>query len=139
MCLYCIDGERKIADHDIECWKVLFKYRSRLYTAFMRARISLLARIGIVCFRPKHDNENQVSKTGVGSCYINGGYIHVYSTKEMADRAYEWLSGHPSWRKAKPMDAVLVRCVIPAGTPYYEGNAYDIAAKKVRFVKTLRK
>lgn len=138
MCLYCIDGERKIADHGIECWKVLVKYRSRLYTAFMHARIPLLVKIGIVCFRPKRDNENQVYKTGDGSCYINGGYIHVYSTKEMAERACEWLGG-PPWRKGKPMDAVVVRCVIPAGTPYYEGNSYDIAAKKVRFVKTLRK
>lgn len=132
-----MNGE-KTADHDIECWKVLHKYHARLYTPFMVVRVPFLAKIGLRCFRAKRYDKPPYM--GYNGCWIiEGGYIHLYSSKKDADESYSFISKHPEYRRGKPMETVIVRCIIPSGTKYYEGLDGDLAAKKVRIVETMRK
>lgn len=147
MCLYSINGE-KTADHDIECWKVLLKHRARFYTPFMIVRVPFLARIGLRCFRAKRSYKQPFMlpcrsyRVGIpykGCWVVESGYIHLFSSKENADDSYSILVKHPEYKRGKPMETVIVRCIIPAGTKYYEGMEGDLAAKKVRIVETMRK
>lgn len=116
MCLYKTHNEPKIAQNDIEVWKVLTDKGLSPYQDY-----------------PYHSGinkpaERSVIPVPVEQRYIEDGYLHVYGNKEKAE-----------FNTAKfnliffdclePVKHVVHRMLIPKGTAYYEGDDGDICAE----------
>lgn len=120
MCL-CSKTGKKIAKHDIVCYKALFKLAGDYYTPVRWKKVanavltgSRLFRGGL--FRQKHTND--------GVTVIEGGYIHVYKNLKRCRFLYE--------------KCACFKCVIPKGTEYWVGSGSELAARKIRFVKQVK-
>ena len=72
---------------------------------------------------------------GLYSCYkLEGGAFHLFKNRKDAERV--------AWDRESPISHMLVvKAIVPAGTPYVKGKylGYDsLAVKKVRYEKTGR-
>lgn len=128
MCLFKTHNEPKIAQDDIEVWKVLTDkglspYRDYQYHPGM--------------------NKPACAKTvpvPVEQEYINGGYLHAYKTKEKAElctkiRSYEKtvnLAGDITFVQVYK-EYVVQRMLIPKGSIYYDGADGDICAERLHW------
>lgn len=114
MCLIKTHDEPKIAQDDIEVWKVLTSEGLSPYMDY-----------------PYHLGMNKPAEqkvTPLTQEEINGGYLHVYRSKEKAEFNaarfnlifFDCLA---------PVEHVVHRMLIPKGTVYYEGDDGDICAE----------
>jgi hypothetical protein len=123
MCLYSTTG-KKIAEHDIVCYKVLAYWDGEYYTPVMYKKVKDVVLTGRRLFRgglfnQKHKYTNSIS--------IEGGYVHVYST--IMNCRCHWFCGACRYYK----------CIIPKGTEYWvSSDGKEFAAKKIRFVKQVK-
>ena len=123
MCLYSTTG-KKIAEHDIVCYKVLYYWNDKYYTPIMHKKVKdavltgrRLFRGGL--FRQKNKYTNSIS--------IEGGYVHVYSTRMNCN--CDWFCGKYRYYK----------CIIPKGTEYWiSHDGKEFAARKIRFVEQVK-
>ena len=109
MCLVKTHDEPRIAQDDIEVWKILtYKGLSPYYDYQYHHGMNKPAEQKVIPV------EQQL---------INGGYLYAYKKKEMAElNAHKctWIIG---------LEHVIHRMIIPKGTAYYEGNDGDICAE----------
>ena len=118
MCLNKTHGEPRIAQDDIEVWKVLTNKGLSPYYEYQY-----------------HHGMNKPSvqkMIPVEQQYVDDGYLHAYSDKETAEACASLLTsicltGYFNMENA--IQYVAQRMIIPKGTAYYEGNDGDICAE----------
>ena len=107
MCLNKTHGEPRIAQDDIEVWKVLTdKGLSPYYDYQYHHGIN----------KPAEQKEIPIEQR-----LINGGYLHAYRNKVKADKFLLDCMGTPWY--------IIHRMIIPKGTVYYEGIDGDICSE----------
>ena len=125
MCLETKQVKAEIAKKNIVCYKILSKhvgekgveYYSPIYYHFWFANkpnkdIHFASSPYWVKGEDKKETFNRDTKE---TCYeVCSGYFHTYKNKEDAMRTVS-----TSWGEYK---YVVVRCIIPKGTRYYEGD-----------------
>ena len=111
------DSKQKTAQEDIVCWKWLMKYSNgKLFSPYQRMEYFL--------DRKMHDDKKvdrkEKRKNGVNNKYLpvvcshkmsQGGY-HTFKNFEDADKFV---------KDDRTSNSVLVKCIIPKGSKYYEG------------------
>lgn len=126
MCLRKTHNEPKIAQNDIEVWKVLTDKGQSPYLDYQ--------------YRPGM-NRPACAKTmpvPVEQEYITGGYLHAYTSREKAEerkrlRMYEVVHkvGGDCFLSAYFEEGVVQRMLIPKGSLYYEGDDDDICSERL--------
>ena len=106
MCLIKTHDEPKIAQNDIEVWKVLTDDGLSPYLDY-----------------PYHPGMNKPTEQSVvpvpvEQSQIDFGYLHAYRKKEKAEL-----------NLFEPVGYMVQRMLIPKGTVYYEGDDGDICAE----------
>lgn len=123
MCLFKTHNEPRIAQNDIEVWKVLTPKGLSPYQGYQ--------------YHPGM-NKPACAKTipvPVEQPQIDGGYLHAFRDKEKAERYTQAQSFNThngfsvSWRCFE--EYVVQRMLIPKGSIYYEGNDDDICAERL--------
>ena len=114
MCLYKGDNKHKMAQEDIICYKTARKCKSKLLTFFQLKEFELNVPI-----EPANPESVQFMDT---ECYLEGELVHAFKNEEMD---YRELRDELDMTKNDNCcgllhDLVLVKCVIPKGTIYYE-------------------
>ena len=137
MCLYKTHNEPKVAQNDIEVWKML---TSEGLSPFQNY--------------PYHPGMNKPLKQKeipLEQMHINDGYLHAYRDKETAEsmmRAHAYfqqlhlvyqpyeIAGNnividfeTDTEAFEPAGYMVQRMIIPKGTVYYEGYSGDICAE----------
>ena len=150
MCLYSKNKLPKVSKQDIVCYKVLKKKVSfewgasemvvEISTPYENFPISDNTINGKIEFCATGEKEVSDSIEHSGYKYeVGGGYIHTCKTKKDAQSLVE----HLRWFIFDP-NILVYKCVIPAGTRYFEGatnpekaNSRGYASEKIRFVKKI--
>lgn len=137
MCLYKTHNEPKVAQNDIEVWKML---TSEGLSPFQNY--------------PYHPGMNKPLKQKeipLEQMHINDGYLHAYRDKETAE---SMMDAHAYFQQLhlvyqpyqiagnnividfetdtnafEPVGYMVQRMIIPKGTAYYEGYSGDICAE----------
>ena len=122
MCLIKTHNEPKIAQDDIEVWKVLTDDGLSPYLDY-----------------PYHPGMNKPTEQSVvpvpvEQSQIDVGYLHAYKHKEKAEACATLLSVSGGWARGyfimeNDIQHVVQRMLIPKGTAYYEGDDGDICAE----------
>ena len=114
MCLYKTHDEPRIAQNDIEVWKVLTPQGLSPFQGYQY-----------------HPGMNKPSgpkaiPVPVEQHQIDGGYLHAFTSME---KAYGYTQLHWYYDGEIFEDYVVQKMLIPKGTVYYEGNDNDICAE----------
>lgn len=151
MCLYSKNKLPKVSKQDIVCYKVLKKEVSFdwdasemelvIRTPYENSPIGDRTINGKIKFRATGKKKVSDSIEYCGYKYeVGGGYIHTCKTKKDAQRIVE----HLRWFILDP-NILVYKCVIPAGTRYFEGatnpekaNTSGYASEQIRFVKEIK-
>lgn len=125
MCLFKTHDEPRIAQNDIEVWKVLTPKGLSPFQGYQ--------------YHPGM-NKPACAKTipvPVEQQEINGGYLHAFRNREKAEgytqlQSYQFnlYGGRASVQKIYE-EYVVQRMLIPKGSVYYEGNDDDICAERL--------
>lgn len=126
MCLRKTHDEPKIAENDIEVWKVLTSNGLSPYQGYQ--------------YHPGMNRPGCAKTVPVPAKqqFINGGYLHAYTSREPAEKHalfsssqsvvnYLHLLGKPGQGYFE--EYVVQRMLIPKGSMYYEGYDDDICAE----------
>ena len=118
MCLVCDNLKFKTAEEDIECYKVVIKIDENSYiTPYQRFLCSLNEH-----YINKHEIDNY--QENKNTYYVYGGVYHSF--QKLSDAYFEMLwfqtinNCPPQYDMGKK--SVVVKCIIPKGTEYIEGN-----------------
>lgn len=132
MCLYSKNKLRE-AKRDIKCYKVLkyFRRLNYLRTPFAKFPVDITKKLKAEGLDSVILDENKI--------FIYGeGYIHTY--KNIGDA----LSCMDHLNFTKPNSDIeykIYKCIIPKGTLYVKGNAYNTrtsyASKEIKFIKEI--
>ena len=119
MCLIKTHDEPKIAQNDIEVWKVLTPNGLSPFQGYQ--------------YHPGMNQPSVPKKTPVPAEQkeINGGYLHAFRKKEKAD-GYTKLQSYQKtvYGFQESFEVYVVqRMLIPKGSVYYEGEDGDICAE----------
>lgn len=130
MCLITFENS-KIAEEDIICYKILVKRGDTYITPFAEMDITNY----VVNNKVWNDSAPEDIKTQIlldvppRKYYVIGeGFIHTYKHRYVyiADLLKQYF----------PEDEIVVfKCIIPAGTVYFEGNDDDYCSKSLKFIK----
>ena len=116
MCLIKTHDEPKIAQNDIEVWKVLTDEGLSPFQDYQY-------HLGI-------NKPAEQRAIPVEQLLIDDGYLHVYRDKETAELNTAMLNRIlGSFANFEPIEHVVQRMLIPKGTAYYEGDDGDICAE----------
>ena len=137
MCLYKTHNEPKVAQNDIEVWKMLTSEGLSPYQDYQ--------------YHPGINKPVEPKEIPLEQMHINDGYLHAYRDKETAEtmmdaRAYfqhlhlvyqpYQIAGNnividfeSDTEAFEPVGYVVQRMIIPKGTVYYEGYSGDICAE----------
>ena len=130
MCLITFENS-KIAEEDIICYKILVKRGDTYITPFTETDVTDY----VVNNKVWNDSVSEDIITRIflsippKKYYVIGrGFIHTYkrSYSYIADRLQKYLSEG---------EVVILKCIIPAGTVYFEGNDDDYCSKSLKFIK----
>ena len=117
MCLIKTHDEPKIAQDDIEVWKVLTDKGLSPYLDYQY-----------------HHGMNKPAEQSVipvpvpvEQSQINGGYLHAYRNKERAE--FNAVRCNYIFGCIVNPEYIIHRMIIPKGTAYYEGDDGDICAE----------
>jgi hypothetical protein len=148
MCLYSKKKLPKVSKQDVVCYKVLKKVYvedymvSEIRTPYENSPIGDSTISGIIEFRAtgkKRVSDLSTELYGY-KCEVSGGYIHTCKTQKDA----KCIVQHLRWFLFDP-DILVYKCVIPAGTRYFEGatspdkaNTRGYASEQIRFVKEIK-
>ena len=127
MCMFTFQEKERIAQDDIECWKVI-QYKTNIFgnkiavTPIIERFIPKRILSGKSYFRARGFKD--VDKIN-GKTIIRRGFIHVFSNIESAQK----------FIISSPYCLQIRKCVIPKGTKYYKSDDYtEYAARKIKFV-----
>ena len=116
MCLYKTHNEPRIAQNDIEVWKMLTSEGLSPYLDY-----------------PYHHGMNkplEQKEIRIDQMLIEDGYLYAYRNKETAELNAAMLNRiFGSFTNLEPIEHVVQRMIIPKGTAYYEGDDSDICAE----------
>ncbi len=134
MCLRVKDSTPKIAEKDIVCYKVLARRDDKLVTPFFK-----------YVMEPNHRYESQepfeigwVTKTTLrlllsprfrNTPVVEGGCFHTFKHRIDA----KWLGRVMT----KTPNFVILKCIIPKGTEYFEGDSEDMTCYASKVLQTL--
>ena len=110
MCLNKTHAEPRIAQDNIEVWKVLTDKGLSPYQDYQ--------------YRQGMNKPADQKMIPVEQMLINGGYLHAYRNKERAEFNAARLN-----KIIVSIEHVVHRMLIPKGTAYYEGDDGDICAE----------
>lgn len=119
MCLSIMDTALKIAENDIECWKVLkrnFVIGKPLSAKFFSEFKKFEYKIGEV-YRLESPLVCTIDYNG---CYFVDEGFHSFASKEDIERYIINLI-NPFHSIERELSMVLARCIIPRGSKYFEG------------------
>ncbi len=118
MCLYKTHDEPKIAQNNIEVWKVLTPKGLSPFQGYQ--------------YHPGMNKPAvlKVKPVPVTQQEINGGYLHAFRSKEKAE-GYTKLQLYKNVQYYIYEEYVVQRMLIPKGTIYYEGANDDICAERL--------
>lgn len=121
MCLFSTTG-KKIAEHDIVCYKSLGYMKGVYYTPCWYKIVKDAVLSGRRLFRGglfrKKETCDEVT-------LISGGYIHIATKLE--------------WLRSNFNGCRHFKCIIPKGTEYWvDDNGSEMAARKIRFVERVK-
>ena len=148
MCLYSKNKLPKVSKQDVVCYKVLKRVISdwgspikEIRTPYENSTIGDNTINGKIEFRATGKKKVSDSIEYCGYKYeVGGGYIHTCKTKKDAQSIVENLK----WFLFSS-DILVYKCVIPAGTKYFEGvtnpdraNTRGYASEQIRFVKEIK-
>ena len=130
MCLTIKD--RKPIEKNIVCFKVLCRSDTR-YTSPYGTSFRWFKGITEIA-EPREKSTVSPSTQSIGE-----GFFHAYTTLEKAKKEASYLNARRCWRNDDIEKYVVCKMVIPpiAGEVFY-GRKYDIAAKRMRFVKEIQ-
>ena len=114
MCLYKTYNEPRIAQNDIEVWKVLTSEGLSPYQDYP--------------YHPGINKPLKLKEIPLEQMQIEDGYLHAYRSKETAEK-YVAMFNAIFFDRLAPIEHVAQRMLIPKGTAYYEGNDGDICAE----------
>ena len=114
MCLYKTYNEPRIAQNDIEVWKVLTDDGLSPYQDYP--------------YHPGMNKPTEQKEIPLEQMQIEDGYLHAYRSKETAEK-YVVMFNLIFFDRLAPIEYVAQRMIIPKGTAYYEGNEGDICAE----------
>jgi hypothetical protein len=123
MCLITKQTEAKIADKDIKCYKVVERCGVGYKTPWRNTYVDYETSKGKKFFEaltPETFEEGLIP----GERSITGGFVHCYTDLGLAIACSKLLG-----------NGTCFECIIPKGTPYFNGTTLDICAKKIKFVK----
>lgn len=118
MCLIKTHDKPKIAQNDIEVWKVLTPKGLSPFQGYQ--------------YHPGM-NKPSCPKTipvPVEQPQIDGGYLHAFRSKEKAE-GYTMVQLYQNALHYIYEEYVVQRMLIPKGSVYYEGNDDDICAERL--------
>ena len=137
MCLYKTHNEPRIAQNDIEVWKML---TSEGLSPFQNYP-----------YHPGMNKPLKLKEIPLEQMHINDGYLHAYRDKETAEtmmdahayfqqlhlvyQPYEIAGNNivvdieTDIEASEPVGYMVQRMIIPKGTVYYEGYSNDICAE----------
>lgn len=116
MCLIKTHDEPKIAQDDIEVWKVLTYEGLSPYLDYP--------------YHPGMNKPLEQKEIPLDQMLIEDGYLYAYSDKETAELNAAMLNRIlGSFANFEPIEHVVHRMLIPKGTVYYEGDDGDICAE----------
>ena len=116
MCLIKTHEEPRIAQDDIEVWKVLTYEGLSPYLDYP--------------YHPGMNKPLEQKEIPLDQMLIEDGYLYAYRKKETAElnaAMLNWILG--SLANFEPIEHVVQRMLIPKGTVYYEGDDGDICAE----------
>ena len=113
MCLFKTHDEPRIAQDDIEVWKVLTEEGLSPYQDYQ--------------YRQGMNKPAEHSVIPLTQKEINDGYLHAYRSKAKA----LWCASRCSYILGCTVtpEYIIQRMLIPKGTVYYEGDDGDICAE----------
>jgi len=126
MCLNIIHNQNKfIAGYDITCYKVLGESKSPKdpsRTAYYSPVMHMGYELGSTYF----NGEVEQFETSIwgDEVLVNGGFYHTFLNLEDAkEYAYDnsYSGGYSGYAEGHTRPMVVVECVIPKGTVYYQG------------------
>ena len=151
MCLYSKNNLPKVSKQDVVCYKVLKKNVSfdrdvpemviKISTPYENFPIGNNTINGKIefCATGKKKVSDSIEHSGY-KYEVGGGYIHTCKTKKDAQSIVE----HLRWF-ILDSNILVYKCVIPAGTRYFEGatnpekaNTRGYASEQIRFVKEIK-
>lgn len=114
MCLYKGNAVHKIAQEYIICYKTARKYKSKLLTFFQLEEFKLNVPI-------EPANPESVEFMDTEHC-LEGEVVHAFQSEELDHRELRDELDIAKGDNCRGLlyDLVLVKCVIPKGTIYYE-------------------
>lgn len=116
MCLIKTHDEPRIAQDDIEVWKVLTDEGLSPYLDYP--------------YHPGINKPLEQKEIPLEQMLIEDGYLYAYSDKETAELNAAMLNRIlGSFANFEPIEHVVQRMLIPKGTAYYEGDDGDICAE----------
>lgn len=118
MCLFKTHDEPRIAQNDIEVWKVLTPKGLSPFQGYQ--------------YHPGMNKPSvlKIKPVPVEQQEIDSGYLHAFRSKEKAD-GYTKLQLYKNAQYYIYEEYVVQRMLIPAGTIYYEGVNDDICAERL--------
>jgi hypothetical protein len=133
MCLISKNGYPSIAEEDIICYKHLHymtdssQYRSPYQHTIYEIPSTVT------------DNANEMIVKvqyfdGTFAYEISSGYIHCYKNLLGVKNNVDWII---KYVKIPRCENVIVECVIPKGTKYWEG-IWEICAKTIKLVRIVK-
>ena len=116
MCLIKTHNEPKIAQDDIEVWKVLTYKGLSPYQDYP--------------YHPGINKPLEQKEIPLEQMLIEDGYLYAYRDKVTAELNAAMLNRiFGSFTNLEPIEHVVHRMLIPKGTVYYEGDDNDICAE----------
>ena len=118
MCLYKTHDEPKVAQSNIEVWKVLTPKGLSPFQGYQ--------------YHPGMNKPSvlKIKPVPVEQQEINGGYLHAFRNKEKAE-GYTKLQLYKNAQYYIYEEYVVQRMLIPKGSEYYEGMDDDICAERL--------
>lgn len=118
MCLFKTHDEPRIAQNDIEVWKVLTPKGLSPFQGYQ--------------YHPGMNKPAvlKVKPVPVTQQEISGGYLHAFRSKEKAE-GYTKLQSYKNVQYYIYEEHAVQRMIIPKGTIYYEGANDDICAERL--------
>lgn len=120
MCLVCDNLKFKTAEEDIECYKVVIKTDENSYiTPYQRFLCTLNEH-----YINKHEVDDY--KESKNAYYVYGGVFHSFQKLSDAYLEMLWFKNKDAVQYSMGKYAVVIKCIIPKGTEYIEGNFGNI-------------
>ena len=125
MCLVT-EFPEEVSWRDMTCYKVLEKHNTKYTSPFMGKTYKVPSEV-------EDDGEEDVEELhfDIKKTAVKGGFIHSFTS------LYAALGLRNKFQQTiVSSDFVVVKCIIPKGTRFYESSSeYDICSKKIKLIE----